>query len=417
MWKRVEWLLVLFILIFCAGLLTPSEAAEGGTDVLMNQVSIIAQTIVIPLTALLVLANWGRMVAGFRAAKLPLAMSFLLLVSTLWSIDKHVTARRGVIFFFGTLFAIYLGCCLSKARHLYIYALVSLIAVIGCFAIAIFLPSYGVSTDVHLGEWKGLFQHKNALGRQMVFAIAVVAGASTFRRFSLRWATILGALALLALSRSGTALFGFAALLFGYFALGTMRVRVRQTLPLWAALLPMVLISAVLILIFRAEISILIGKDPTLTGRTEIWATAFRGIAQKPMFGWGYAVFWRQIYLRDLFNGSAPTHAHDGFIDIVVDTGYFGLGIFALTLYSYITMCTKKVLNLRIPLTGFYSFSFLYVVIFIALNLTESNLLRYHTFLWIPFVSVYTAMSLDLIEEKSAHSSLNVADSRDLVAA
>jgi O-antigen ligase len=417
MWKRVEWLLVLFILIFCAGLLTPSEAAEGGTDPLMNEVSILVQTIVIPLTALLVITNWGRMVAGFRAAKLPLTMSFLLLASTFWSIDKHVTARRSIIFFFSTLFAIYLGSCLSKARHLYIYGLVSLISVVGCFAIAIVLPSYGISTDTHLGEWKGLFQHKNVLGRQMVFGIAVLAGASTFRRFSLRWVTILGALVLLALSRSGTALFGFAAMIFGYFALRIMRLRIRQTLPLWAALLPLVIISAALALLFRSEISVLIGKDPTLTGRTKIWAAAFDGIAQKPFFGWGYAVFWRQVFLRDLFNGSGPTHAHDGFFDILLDTGCFGLGLFALTLFSYISMVSKKVLNPRIPLTSFYAFAFLYLGIFIAMNMTESNLLRYHTFLWIPFVSLYTSMSLDVMAERSANASLAVVDTKDLVAA
>ena len=38
----------------------------------------------------------------------------------------------------------------------------------------------------------------------------------------------------------------------------------------------------------------LIGKDPTLTGRTEIWAYVIQDIWMKPLLGWGYYVFWQQ---------------------------------------------------------------------------------------------------------------------------
>src|SRR6185437_978590 len=32
----------------------------------------------------------------------------------------------------------------------------------------------------------------------------------------------------------------------------------------------------------------MLGKDPTLTGRTELWDLVEVEIAQKPVFGWGY---------------------------------------------------------------------------------------------------------------------------------
>ena len=35
----------------------------------------------------------------------------------------------------------------------------------------------------------------------------------------------------------------------------------------------------------------MIGKDPTLTGRTEIWAYVIQDIWMKPLLGWGYSFF------------------------------------------------------------------------------------------------------------------------------
>jgi exopolysaccharide production protein ExoQ len=399
--KRIEWVFAVLVLVFYAGLLTPSEAAEGGHDLVMRQVSIYAQTIVIPFTLFLVLANWRRMIAGIRATLLPVAIASSLFLSTAWSIEPHITLRRSLIFIFTTVFALYIGAALSRSRQLRLYATVSLISVVGCFLIAIFFPTYGISMDSHLGEWKGLFQHKNALGRQMVFTIALFLSGRPFRSTYLSWITLAGALALLFLSRSGTGLFGFGAVLIGFVLVKLIRVRDRKTLPLWIALLPFGIICGAAAFVLRNELFALIGKDATLTGRTFIWAFAFENMAHRPLLGHGYAVFWRQTIVgQTMPQGLAATHAHDGFFDVILDSGFLGLALLLVTLVSYLSLAGKRVLNQKIPLTNFSVFAFLYLFLFISLNLTESNLYREHTFLWLPFVSIYTAMSLQEVEEK-----------------
>ena len=35
-----------------------------------------------------------------------------------------------------------------------------------------------------------------------------------------------------------------------------------------------------------------LGKDPTLTGRSELWAYVWKDIDLRPLLGWGYAAFW-----------------------------------------------------------------------------------------------------------------------------
>jgi O-antigen ligase len=365
--KRIEWLVALFILIFYAGLLTPSEAAEGGHDIIMSQVSILVQTIVIPLTFLLMIANWGRMIAGVRVTLLPVAVSLLLFLSTAWSVEPHITLRRSIIFVFSTIFAVYLGACLSNARQIHIYASVSLISVVGCFL------------------------------------IAAILGGRPFRSRWLRWGSLLGAVALLGLSRSGTSLYGFVALMLGYFIVKVARVKDRKTLPLWVALVPMGLVFLFTAFVLRDQLFALIGKDSSLTGRTTIWAFAIQNMFKEPFLGHGYAVFWRQKLIgQSLPQGLQATHAHDGYFDVVLDTGFFGLALLATTFFVFIARCTRKLFDQKIAVSDLAFFGFLFAFMFVAMNLTESNLLREHTFLWLPFVSIYTGLGMQQQAERRA---------------
>jgi exopolysaccharide production protein ExoQ len=63
-----------------------------------------------------------------------------------------------------------------------------------------------------------------------------------------------------------------------------------------------------------------IGKDSTLTGRTELWAMVTEAIADRPWLGWGYAAFWetdaspsRSIW--ELIRWDAPG-SHNGYMEI-----------------------------------------------------------------------------------------------------
>lgn len=77
--------------------------------------------------------------------------------------------------------------------------------------------------------------------------------------------------------------------------------------------------------------------DPTLTQRTDIWAFAIKMIGQRPWTGYGYEVFWgaglNSPSVREApgFVAQMP-HAHNGYIDIVLQTGFVGLAIFIVLL-------------------------------------------------------------------------------------
>lgn len=86
------------------------------------------------------------------------------------------------------------------------------------------------------------------------------------------------------------------------------------------------------------SIAEMFGKDPTLTGRTYLWARARELVAEHPALGQGFGAFWQkgnldaeglwqfaQITTREGFN------FHNTVYDLLVSLGAVGLAIFALT--------------------------------------------------------------------------------------
>jgi O-antigen ligase len=81
-------------------------------------------------------------------------------------------------------------------------------------------------------------------------------------------------------------------------------------------------------MVFQDEFMEMIGKDPSLTGRTEIWAWAIFNIHLKPLLGWGYLAFWTRqnpaaMQIADALHWEAP-QAHNGLLEMLLFVGLVG---------------------------------------------------------------------------------------------
>ncbi len=94
------------------------------------------------------------------------------------------------------------------------------------------------------------------------------------------------------------------------------------------------------------EVATAIFGDPTLTQRTDIWAFAVKMIEQRPWLGYGYEVFWgASVESPSVREGpgfvAQMPHAHNGYIDIVLQTGFIGLAIFAALLLTILHLAGR----------------------------------------------------------------------------
>lgn len=73
------------------------------------------------------------------------------------------------------------------------------------------------------------------------------------------------------------------------------------------------------------------GREATLAGRTELWEELLR-MNNHPWFGSGFESFWLGEQAKDLWEHHwwHPNQAHNGYIEILLNQGWIGIGLFAV---------------------------------------------------------------------------------------
>jgi len=254
------------------------------------------------------------------------------------------------------------------------------------------------------GAWRGLWAEKNAFGGNMGLGVVVLAAAALLNPPRARlWAGMAALLlGLVLMSTSKTAL---VSLMLGLGALGLTAFAqlgpAAGVVAVWIAVMGLGLATGVLLFAADAVFGLL-GKDPTLTGRTKIWAAVMRQIAERPWTGYGYGAVWTETgnwgplawIVKDA--GFRPQHAHNTWIEQWLGQGVVGLAAFAMTYMQTLTLAVLAVFRSRgallaVPL----------LVVYTLMTLTESVGLVYNDMRWVMFVAVAVKLAWpdDRIEE------------------
>jgi exopolysaccharide production protein ExoQ len=129
------------------------------------------------ITGALLLFNIKAVIQMFVQKKITvilLLLVFLCLLSFIWSSDPSITLRRSFALIGTTAFGIYLSVQFNLQQLIKILALTLASIAILSILFSIFLPVYGTHHEIdHLGAWRGVFPHKNMLGRIMTLSAIV----------------------------------------------------------------------------------------------------------------------------------------------------------------------------------------------------------------------------------------------------
>ena len=140
------------------------------------------------------------------------------------------------------------------------------------------------------GDWDGLGTQKNSLGNHGLLAVMVfIIAARTFRRFRTPFYFLtLISIVLLVGSQSKTSL-GAGLITAASFVVFVV-YRARKTL-VGAVTIALVTGAAITVAFVTAnleEVTGRFGKDPSFTGRTDLWVEVIRAIERKPWLGFGF---------------------------------------------------------------------------------------------------------------------------------
>ena len=339
-WEKIFAVLALLLLsgAFLALLGAKDEAASGaGEGNLLAQAGYVS---IYGITFLLVVTRIRRFAHVATREPLLVLLVALAVVSVLWSVAPEITLRRGVALLGTTLFGVYLAMRFSFREQLQLLAWTLGIAALFSLAFALALPAYGVESGARGDALRGIYNQKNVLGRIMALGAVVFffARANGVYRW-LKFGALGLSLALLWFSDAKTALVILLVLsiLFPFYR------ALREAYTLAVPIVIAGVLAGGSVLIWLANNSTVmfaaLGRDTTLTGRTELWPIVLEMIAERPWLGYGYNAFWlgwegksSQVWmtLTPFVANFRPTHAHNGVLDLWLDLGFLGVLVFAL---------------------------------------------------------------------------------------
>ncbi|ESQ80144.1 O-antigen ligase [Asticcacaulis sp. YBE204] len=324
----------------------------------------------------------------------------LCYASGYWSIDPAVTSRRSLALAFTTLFGLYLGMRFKGSDLTQIVALTFTVLAVGSILAALFYPTMGVHHDINAGAWRGLWHEKNQMASLMTFGF-VAACASAFIVPERRTAWIVAAALiffLVVMSRSKTSLLACMLSLFAMPVLMALkRGGILSVLFVWAAA-TVSLIGGTLFFLMPEAIFKALGKDPTLTGRTEIWESLLRLSDKRPWLGYGYKAFWGPDSVPNKIV-KMETHwdvpsAHNGWLDLLVQLGWLGVILFGSVLAIAFFCALFRFARVK---DGF--FSVLTLCLFSFLILSESFILGQNTLIWVLFICAMSRLTANRLQD------------------
>ncbi|MFT4112198.1 O-antigen ligase family protein [Silvibacterium sp.] len=378
---------------------TTGQAASG----VMFWGGILSQGAVYGSIAMLLLLDLRRVVRWVGAMQWTLGLALLAIASSAWSQFPTYTLRRSVPFAMAGLFGLWFAVRFPVHRQLAILRVSMMGLALATIVMVALAPGMALDRSTgHATDWQGVFTSKNACGRIMVLATAVVLGED--RGFLRSLPAMLLFLFVMAMSGSRGAWVVEALTLAVYAIVRWM----LATTPRSRILLGMILgttaavAAGVLALHWRDGMALL-GRDSTLSGRTQIWAQVWPFVREHPLLGWGYAGFWRGLQ-GEAFRVVAAVrfivyHAHNGFLEIALELGTVGLAIF---LCSYAR--AWLILGSRIQRAdGRRQIWFLLLLLLVGLyDLDENTLLIYNGLFWVIYVTVLSDLELLRCEDRLA---------------
>lgn len=373
--------------------------------------TVIIESGVYALGLFLVLTRWRRVLKAARSVWPLLALTLLAAISMAWSDTPLLTVRRSAFLLGSTLIGIYLGERFSIEQLLRWLAQVLCIIIAASIVLYFVSPSSVKEYGASASAWKGVTINKNTFGWYMAIAVAALT-LVRFRRVPwLRYVFLLAAAGLLLLSRSATSLVGCVLMV--------------STVPVWRMirygartrrlvyLLMLMALGTAIYFIWAKETLLfyVLGRDSTLTGRTDLWALLLSAIAKHPFLGYGYGAFWSgmkgealNVYIASKW---LPTGAHNGYLEL-----WLGLGIFALPLFLYFLLRSFRMAAgyIRSNADWLSIWPMTYLLLFVFHNFFESHLLETRSLEFLMFVAITTSLAMECrdTEQRIAPANLHL---------
>jgi len=300
-----------------------------------------------------IISRFGDVMYLCRRLKLLTALSVFCIFSAVWSQAPGRSALHGILYLVGTLFAYSLVARFTAEDIMRLITRTGTVIAVLNLMLIVIVPRVG--TIIQDGtRWRGLFPASTGMAQCLAFLLTP-ALIPAYGRWTWKRIAYIGVLSF-SILMTHTATAPVALLLYVILMLSLGFLRRLDGRALLAFVIALVVPLGTVLIAFQAQIAdfalTILGRDPTLTGRTTIWKLLTYPIAMHPLLGYGFYAFWLGRKGASA-NVLAAAHwdfgfAHNGYLEIVLQLGFVGLAFFAITYFDalrYARLATTKRTN------------------------------------------------------------------------
>jgi exopolysaccharide production protein ExoQ len=290
------WLVCIVLLVFSSNVgfsfergsmnSVAGSEAQGLVSAVESQDALVMRTqtlAVYVICAFLCLPLLWPITAEFRRDKLIFLIPAWAILSTGWSQNPKTSLQDGLFLVANIALVFYLLERFSGDGILRLLVWVGSAAALASLFVIIVFPQYGLMSrgQYGLGAWEGIYGHKNICSEAMGLLLMPIFFAKIRSRYALLfrvfYVVLIGIIIVMSRSVGGYIIYASAILLIAIMKL-LAKMRRTDAFALSVLLIAGALGCVITAVNFVPDVLSLLGKDPTLTGRTTIWAAVMMSI-------------------------------------------------------------------------------------------------------------------------------------------
>jgi exopolysaccharide production protein ExoQ len=342
------------------------------------------------LSIFLLCLRWKKGLYALTRDKFTWVLLGICAFSIFWSSDVEATTRRVFGLLGTTIFGVYLASRYTLRQQLNLCALMLSISALICIFYSLFLPAYGIQLDVVGGALRGMYAHKNLLGKRFLLSgiIFLFLATTAKKKQWLLWGGYSVSFLLVLLSKSTTCLANLILITIAFQAYQTLRWKYQTLIPTFLLVATLSVGFSLWFINGADALLSTVGKDTTLTGRTDLWPPVWDMIMKKPWLGYGYGAFWlgwnsESANVLRIIGWDAP-NSHNGFLDIILSIGMLGFITFAI---GFVINLWHSIYLIRHNHNISSMWLLIYLTFIFSSNTTETTLLDQNSIEWVLYVS------------------------------
>jgi len=159
----------------------------------------------------------------------------------------------------------------------------------------------------------------------------------------------------------------------------------------------------------NSQVAGAVGRDPTFTDRTNIWALLL-SMKTNPLVGTGYESFWLGPRLSVIWSQFGTLNeAHDGYLEVYLNLGLIGVALLCGFLFSsYQKICKNFTVDPSV-----FSFSLAFWAATVFYNITEAAFKAH--IMWLAFLLIAIAAPARAAERTPSSAELDITQPTPLL--